>query len=429
MPLTNTTLVTPAGEPLPDPHVTRVDAQGWMQGFPPPLAKRITFDADGAGYNSFPRNRWAFSHIRELVPTANVWRGSGTPRPLPVAARPIDPGTVRLQAMGTGEDCDFAEMLLHTYADSVLVLHRGEVVYEAYWGEGRPERPHICYSVTKSFVGLLAATLAVEGRLDPAARVPHYLPELAGSAYADATLRDVMDMRIGVQYSEVYTDPQAEVWAYARAGGMVPRPAGYAGPGCFYDFLPTLRKQGEHGAGFSYKTVNTEVLAWVLRRITGLSLSELLSQRLWQPIGAEQDAYLMVDALCTEAGGGGLNCTLRDLARFGELMRHGGRVDGRQVIPAAAVAETIAGGSPEAFAHGGYTQLAGWSYRNMWWVTHNPHGAYMARGIHGQSLYVDPKAEMVIARFAGHPVASSVGNDPLTLPAFHAMALALMARG
>jgi len=93
------------------------------------------------------------------------------------------------------------------------------------------------------------------------------------------------------------------------------------------------------------------------------------------------------------------------------------------------VAETAAGGSPEAFVHGGYAQLKGWSYRNMWWATHNPHGAYMARGIHGQSLYVDPKAGMVIARFAAHPYASSVGNDPLTLPAFHAMAQALMARG
>ncbi|MFT3779194.1 MAG: serine hydrolase [Ottowia sp.] len=428
MPLTAATLVTPQGDPLPDPAATTAEALGWMRGFPPPPERRVRFD-DPAGYGSFPRNRWAFSHMRELAPTANVWRGAGAPRPLPAAARPIDPRTVRFAAMGTGEESDFAEMLWHTYADSVIVLHRGEVVYEAYWGEGRPERPHICYSVTKSFVGILAAALAAEGQLDPSALVPRYLPEMAGSAYADATLRDVMDMRIGVQYSEVYTDPRAEVHDYARAGGLLPRPAGYAGPGCFCDFLPTLRKQGAHGAGFTYKTVNTEVLAWVLRRVSGLPLAELLSQRIWQPIGAEQDAYFLVDALGTECGGGGLNCTLRDLARFGELMRCGGRVDGAQVLPAAAIAETAAGGSPAAFTAGGYDQLAGWSYRNMWWVTHNPHGACMARGIHGQSLYVDPKAEMVIARFAAHPWASSIGNDPLTLPAFHAMGEALLARG
>ena len=454
MPLTTATLVTPQGEPLADPAATTVEALGWMRGFPPPPERRIRFD-DPAGYGSFPRNRWAFSHMRELAPTANVWRGAGAPRPLPAAARPIDPRAVRCRAMASpapgrpklasapsggsepreagsvganssGETCDFAEMLWHTYADSVIVLHRGEVVYEAYWGEGRPERPHICYSVTKSFVGLLAATLAAEGQLDPDALVPHYLPEMAGSAYADATLRQVMDMTIGVRYSEVYADPRAEVHDYARAGGMLPRPAGYAGPGCFYDFLPTLAKQGAHGQGFTYKTVNTEVLAWVLRRVSGLPLAELLGQRIWQRIGAEQDAYFLVDPIGTESGGGGLNCTLRDLARFGELMRNGGRVGDAQVVPAAAIAETAAGGSPEGFTLSGYDQLTGWSYKNMWWVTHNPHGAYMARGIHGQSLYVDPKAEMVIVRYAAHPLATNAANDPLTLPAYQAVANSLM---
>lgn len=427
MPLSAATLVTPAGEPLPDPVATSSEAMGWMRGFPPPPDRRIRFD--GPGYNAFPRSRWAFSHLRELVPTANVWRGPGAAAPLAPAASPIDLSTVRCKAMGTGEPLDFAQMLLHTYADGIIVLHRGQVVHEAYRGELRPERPHICFSVTKSFVGTLAAVLAVEGELDPAARVPHYLPEMAGTAYADATLREVMDMTIGVQYSETYADPNADIWNYTRAGGMTPREPGYTGPDSFCDYLPTLRKLGEHGAGFSYKTVNTEVLAWVLRRVSGLSLAELMSQRIWQRIGAEQDAYLTVDSLGTESGGGGLNCTLRDLARFGELMRNQGRAGGVQAIPAAAVAAVERGGSPEAFKHGGYALLPGWSYANMWWVSNNAHGAYMARGIHGQSLYIDPKAEMVIARFAAHPVAASAGNDPLTLPAFHAMALALQGRG
>ncbi|MBS0316505.1 MAG: beta-lactamase family protein, partial [Proteobacteria bacterium] len=196
MPLSAATLVTPAGEPLPDPVATSSEAMGWMRGFPPPPDRRIRFD--GPGYNAFPRSRWAFSHLRELVPTANVWRGPGAAAPLAPAASPIDLSTVRCKAMGTGEPLDFAQMLLHTYADGIIVLHRGQVVHEAYRGELRPERPHICFSVTKSFVGTLAAVLAVEGDLDPAARVPHYLPEMAGTAYGDATLREVMDMTIGV---------------------------------------------------------------------------------------------------------------------------------------------------------------------------------------------------------------------------------------
>jgi CubicO group peptidase (beta-lactamase class C family) len=118
---------------------------------------------------------------------------------------------------------------------------------------------------------------------------------------------------------------------------------------------------------------------------------------------------------------------LRDLARFGETMRCGGRApNGEQVIPAAALADIVGGGDPADFAKAAYPLLAGWSYRNMWWITHNPHGAYMARGIHGQSLYIDPAAEMVIARYAAHPMAPNGANDPLTLPAFHAVAEALM---
>ena len=406
---------------LPDPAATSVEALGWMQGFPPPPEKLVTFDNPMSG--AFPRNRWTFSHVRETVPTANVWRGSGAAAPLPTAPRDLD--GIAFQSLG-GETLNFGQMLTRTYTDGVLVLHRGSVVYEKYAGALTPERPHLAMSVTKSFVGTLAAILVAEGRLDPAAPVTQYLPEMKDTAYGDATLRQVMDMTIGVKYSENYADPKAEIWDYARAGGLLAQGPGYAGPKSFYEFLRTLQKEGPHGEAFAYKTVNAEVLAWILRRVSNLSLAELLSEKIWRRIGAEQDAYFTVDRIGTESGGGGLNTTLRDLARFGETMRNGGRANGQQVIPAAAIADIARGGDKAHFAKSGYALLPGWSYRDMWWVTHNEHQAYMARGIHGQSIYIDPKAEMVIVRYAAHPIAANAGNDPLTLPAFHAVAKALM---
>jgi CubicO group peptidase (beta-lactamase class C family) len=405
---------------LPDPAATSVEALGWMQGFPPPPEKLVTFDNPMSG--AFPRNRWTFSHVRETVPTANVWRGSGAAAPLPTAPRDLD--GIAFQSLG-GETLNFGQMLTRTYTDGVLVLHRGSVVYEKYAGALTPERPHLAMSVTKSFVGTLAAILVAEGRLDPAAPVTQYLPEMKDTAYGDATVRQVMDMTIGVKYSENYADPKAEIWDYARAGGLLAQ-GGYAGPKSFYEFLRTLQKEGPHGEAFAYKTVNAEVLAWILRRVSNLSLAELLSEKIWRRIGAEQDAYFTVDRIGTESGGGGLNTTLRDLARFGETMRNGGRANGQQVIPAAAIADIARGGDKAHFAKSGYALLPGWSYRDMWWVTHNEHQAYMARGIHGQSIYIDPKAEMVIVRYAAHPIAANAGNDPLTLPAFHAVAKALM---
>ncbi len=414
-----------AAPTLPDPASTTVQAMGWMQGFPPPPDKLITFD-NPVG-NTFPRIRWTFSHIREIAPTANVWRGAGAASPLKAAPRDLD--GLRLKVTGSGEELNFAQALERTYTDGIVVLHKGQVVYEKYFGALTPERPHLGMSVTKSFVGTLAALLAAEGTIKPEAPVTGYLPEMKNTAYGDATVRQVMDMTIGVKYSENYADPKAEVWDYARAGGMMPQGKDYAGPKSFYDFLQTLQKEGEHGQGFAYKTVNAEVLAWIVRRASGKSLADLLSERIWSRIGAEQDAYFMVDRIGTESGGGGLNTTLRDLARFGEMMRNQGRAaNGQQVLPKAVVQDIERGADKAQFAKGGYAQLPGWSYRNMWWVSHNANGAYSARGIHGQAIYIDPKAQMVVARYASHPIAANGGNDPISLPMYQALADVLMKR-
>jgi CubicO group peptidase (beta-lactamase class C family) len=233
-------------------------------------------------------------------------------------------------------------------------------------------------------------------------------------------------MTTGLDYSEDYTDPEAGIWHHARAGGLLYRPAGYQGPDHFYDFLPTVKKQGVHGTHFSYKTINTDVLGWIIRRVTGMSLADNLSQRIWSLLGAEHDAYITVDSAGTEFAGAGLNTTLRDLARFGEMMRNGGCALGQKVLHPEVITDTSRGADPAKFVSAGYHTLPGWSYRNMWWISHNPHGAYMARGIHGQALYIDPLAEMVIARYGSHHIAGNLGIDPHSIPAYHAMAMHLI---
>jgi CubicO group peptidase (beta-lactamase class C family) len=406
---------------LPSAAQTDPVANSVMQGFPPPADKTVRFNDGSSG--KFPGTRWAFSHIRDLGPTANVWRGEGPVARLPRAERDLDKIPVTTL---DGKQITFGDMPALTYADGLLVLHRGKIVYEKYFGAGDPHRPHIAFSVTKSFVGTLAATLAAQRKLDPGALVVKYVPELKNSAYGDATVRQVMDMTIGVKYSENYTDPKAEVFDYARAGGMVPQPPGYTGPKTFFEFLVTLQKEGEHDAAFAYKTSNAEVLAWIVKRASGQSMADLLSQQIWQKLGAENDAYFMVDSIGTESGGGGLNTTLRDLARFGEAIRNKGRFNGQQVVPVEAVADIVKGGDKEKFAKAGYKTLPGWSYRDMWWQTRNENGAFEARGIYGQAIYIDPKAEMVIVRYASHPYAANAANDPVTLPAFAAVAKELM---
>ena len=406
---------------LPDPAATIPADLGLMTGFPPAPNKTIRFD-DGSMFR-FPATRWTFNHWRELTPTVVVWRGAAPQSALPRAERGLD--NLAFTTL-TGEKMTFKEAVAKTFADGILVLHRGHIVYEKYIGEGAPQRQHIAMSITKSFVGTLAAMLSAEGKLDAAALVTKYVPELKDSAYGDATVRQVMDMTIGVRYSENYADPKAEVWDYARSGGMLPAGPDYQGPRTFYEFLVAVKKEGEHGQQFAYKTVNAEVLAWIVKRASGMSLADLLSTRIWQKLGAENNAYFHVDRVGSESGGGGLNTTLRDLARFGETMRNKGTYNGQQIIPAAAVDEIEKGGDKTLFAAAGFKTLPGGSYKDMWWVLHNAHGAYMARGIYGQSIYVDPKAEMVIVRYASHPIAPNAANDPITLPAYAAVAEELM---
>ena len=400
---------------------------GWMQGSPPAPDRRIRFADDR--FLDFPQIRWALSHLRELLPTVSVWRGSGAARDLGTAAASEQAEIDQLQFDSLdGRSYRWVESLPDTYTDGLIVLHRGRIVYQRYFGALRPHVPHACFSVTKSYAATLAATLVYEGVLDDSRTVPYYLPEMAGSAYADATLRDVLDMQVGVSHSELYADPSTQFWTYARAAGFCPHPPGHSGPDGLHEFLVTLRKEGVHGQAFTYKSVNTEVLCWAMQRATGVPLAELLSQRLWSQLGCEEDGYISVDSLGVAMGGAGLAATLRDLARFGEVLRCDGARESRQVIPAAVVADIRRGADPAKFAKAGYALLTGYTYRNMWWITHNEHDAFEGRGIHGQRLYIAPSADMVVARFASHPIARSAANDPITMPALIALGRLLSGR-
>lgn len=207
---------------------------------------------------------------------------------------------------------------------------------------------------------------------------------------------------------------------------LLPKPKGYQGPVGYFEYLQTVKKQGTHGEAFAYKTVNADTLGWIVSKATGKTASDLLSERIWRKLGMEQDAYYQVDGKGNAFTGGGFNAGMRDLARFGELLRNQGNFNGEQLFPAKATQDIQKGGSIAAFEKSDHPGLKGWSYRNMWWITENDNGAYAARGVHGQTIYIDPSAEMVIVRFASHPIAANAANDATSLPAYQAVADYLM---
>jgi CubicO group peptidase (beta-lactamase class C family) len=410
-----------ADKPLPGPAESDPAAMGWMRGSPPPPERTIRFD-DGS-FGRFPQLRWSLANYRELFPTARVSRGSGPVAPLVLALRP---DVARLTFVPTGQTkpVNWIEAFDGIYLDAVVVLHRGRIVFEKYNGVMTPDKPHILFSITKSLVGTLTETLIAEGRIDEQQTVAHYVPELAQSGFGDATVRQLLDMTTSLDYNEDAPDVGEKMTNFSRAAGLAPLPPGYDGPLTTFDLLKAVKKVAPHGERFDYQSVDTEVLGLIVGRVTGDRIDKALERRIWSQIGAEHDADFVLDRIGSPRATGGLNTTTRDLARFGEMIRLNGRFNGRQIVPASVVAKIRAGGNRELFkkALWDYSTRRGFSYKSQWWITHNAHGAIMGIGLYGQTLYIDPKAEMVAVRFLSNPSGSTVDYDHITLPAFAALA-------
>jgi len=393
-----------------------------MQGFPPPPDARVTL----ANWQEPPFNRWSFSHMRELVPTQRISRGSGPVTPLP--ASPLALGKIALHRVdGTRASVD--EVLEDTYTDATVVVHGGRVVLERYAGETAPGTPHLLMSISKSVVGCVVGNLVERGLLSPAHLVTDHVPELEQSGYRGASLRDILDMRSGVEFSEDYTDLDAEVRVIEQAIGW--RPASDRRvPSSMYAYLTTLGGTGEHGGVFDYRSCETDVLGWVCERATNTRMADLISELVWSPIGAERDAEITCDGAGTAIHDGGMCAAARDLARFGVMLLAGGEVAGRRVVPATWLRESWTADPDilEAFAQSasGPYLPGGWYRNKFWFVPREHHVALLCLGIYGQMLYVNPGTGTVAAKLSSWPDAQSPAMLQDTLRAFDAIGAALV---
>jgi CubicO group peptidase (beta-lactamase class C family) len=337
------------------------------------------------GWLDGPANRWWFQRVDEILATAPVPRGGGPP--LAFGRAPVE--------------LDLGEWPAQSFTDGILVLRGRDVVAEHYRNGMGPATRHLLMSVSKSLCGALVGRLVGEGRVGPESLVSRYVPELAGSAYGDATLRQVLDMTVAVEFGERYEDPESEVQAQDRVAGWRARRAG--DPPDSYAFLASLRRSGRHGESFHYCSAGTDVLAWVVERATGRSYASALSEGLWSRLGAERDAFVSVDPAGFAAANGGVCASLRDLARFGRLVLEGGRnAGGEQVVPESWLADLRRGAGPGTADEPGAPHPAG-RYRSQWWLTGDDHASFYAAGIYGQYLWLDPAADVAIAKLSSLP--------------------------
>ncbi len=391
-----------------------------MTGFPPATATRVGLD----NWRQAPFNRWSLHHVREVLPTAPVRHDPDNVRVLPEASADLSDFRFRHAAA----DISLSQMIGDTQTDGMIVLQRGRIVFEQYHNGLKPCDQHIIFSISKSVTAVIAGILAARGQLDLEGAITQYVPEMAESAYADASVRNLLDMTAGVTFDEDYTATDGAIVRYREASGWNPRnkTAAELHMRAFLTSLDTC--EVEHGTRFRYISPNSDLLGWIIERAAGVRYVDLLSEYLWQPMGAEAEAYVTIDSAGAPRTAGGLCATLRDMARLGLLMAEDGTRGDKQIIPAEWINDTRANGDREQWLAGDFADdYADWPmrYRNKWYVMGGHDAPYLGIGIHGQFLYVDPANEFVAVQFSAQPDAVSNDKERMFLNMCGALAPAL----
>ena len=353
-----------------------------------------------------PVNRWTFSHMREIIPTVNIPRDTNRFLVLNNSNDLVADFSVEFQ----GRKQSIDEIAVHQFIDGLLIIKDGEIVVENYYGHLTQDRPHLMNSVSKSIVGLVAGKLAAQGVIDLEKPVSHYVAALAKSGYGPDSLQTLLDMRDGSDYTETYADFTTTFRLQDCAIGWTD--ADYCpknGPIGLYEFLPTVGREKSKLGTFSYRSGSTNVIGWVLEAVTKQPLAELISEHIWQPMGAEFDANITVDEGGFVLADHGISATLRDLGRMGLLVLNDGKAFGNEVIPSKFI-QDIRGqqGDPKW----PYPGLGGYKpyYRSFWWGEGNPGGDISGYGIHGQFVRVVPEAGLVITMYSTWPRADGNGE-------------------
>jgi len=345
-----------------------------------------------ANWRAAPHNRWAFHHVREILPTADI---AGDPR-----------GIRTLPA----EPMHFSELerfLQEVDADGFAVVHRGRLLYERYMHGMTNETPHILMSVSKAMLGLLFHSLSLRAEQ----RVTEIIPELEPTAYRGATMRHLLDMRAGIAFNEDYLATSGPIVQYRKATGWNALAPGEP-PSDLHSFYSRLKEgDGEHGRSVHYVSPNTDLLGWVIEEASGRPYAELMSEQIWTPAGAERSAYITLDRLGAPRCAGGMCATLRDLARVGQWM-----LEARPDF----IDDLEHNGDARAWAAGDLTATfpgLPMRYRSHWYILDGAAPLLFGWGIHGQFLFVDRRNAIVVAQLASQALPVDVARIGLSLRA------------
>ena len=287
------------------------------------------------------------------------------------------------------------EFMERTGTTGLLVAHGGRILFEEY-AEGYQESDRmITWSVSKSVISALIGIAVDEGKIrDIEDLVTDYVPSLTSSGYSDVSIKDALQMSSGIGFNEDYFDRNSDVNRMgARSVGL---------GGSLEDVLLSLENEREPGTYNRYVSSDAQVLGMVLREATGMGITEYTEEKLWKPAGMEFDAYWLTDSTDVEAAFGGFNASLRDLARFGMLYLNGGKLNNRQILSKHWIEESLKPDElhPAPGEHDYSHDVLGYGYQ--WWIPEGTEGEFLAMGIYGQAIYLNPERNMVIVKTSAY---------------------------
>lgn len=372
---------------------------------------------------------FALTRMEEIFPIGGIPRGIGSVREFITEENDFRPLPIdREKWAGADESWStVGDVLADTFTDAWLVTRNGVALAEEYAWPMKPARQHLLFSVSKSIVSTVIGALADAGRLSPEDLVTTHVPALAESGYAGASIRDLLDMRSGIKFSEEYLEKGSEVRALFEAVDFAPRtPASANG---IKSFLTSLKNHRKHGSAFVYRSCETDVLAWIAEAVTGQPFSVVTSEFVWSKIGAAHAAQVCQDRWGGSIADGAISTTLRDLARFGEMIARGGTTsDGERVLSAAWIDDIFTGAadSAQVFADSASGRsYPGGLYRSQFWLPSASRDVAIGIGIHGQMLYIDRATQTVGVKLSSDPEPVSLAQQHGTLAMFEAIAEAV----
>ena len=387
-----------------------------MQGVPPSQESQVTMK----NYRDFPMSRWSFRNAGAPLNVVMIPR-EGDIRALAGPPRP-EIGERDFTDLH-GRELGFDDLFAANFADGLVIVQGSRLLHENYFNGFGPHDQHIWFSMTKSLASTAFGILVEQGKVDLQSSPAKYIPELKGSGFERVTIQQVLDHATAIDFKENYTDFNSDFFRhYAPALNMAWLPgAADVQPATteiygVHDFLVKFVKPDpglQPGEAFDYNSSNADLLGWLIARISGESFQAFIQRHIWSKLGAEHDAYIAVDRAYMPVVTGGMNTTLRDAARFGMMLRDRGEYAGQQVVPASwvdaslEIDATLRRNMANNAKYGDDPWVA---YHNMFWVLDDKSGEYCAVGIHGQVIYINRRANTVMAWFSSQPDASAAGN-------------------